>query len=362
MNLNNKIVDIVKKKKILYVMARFIKNINDPDLIKLIKGYYEKDSSSLSIIITHNGTKYPNDVIYHIDMEKLAGSNRLGLFAALRWILVTLNVSDFFGFIPVVEWGKTSSYYDPGMNKITTNVFEYYFNPVSEIDYREIESFNNIVEAKLYDSNYFMKNPWEYTILQDEIELIARIFKKYIHLNKETQEYIETNVNQMIDGVSTLAVHVRGTDYNLGEKGHPIAINPQEILEKTKELYSKGSYDKIFLATDDINILEVFKKELGDKLLYYMDTFRAEEQRGVHLSSDNRFLHHYKLGLEALRDVYTLAYCDALVCGLSQVSFAARYINNALGRSYKEIVVIDNGINKDSSRVKKINIEKSDKE
>ena len=50
--------------------------------------------------------------------------------------------------------------------------------------------------------------------------------------------------------------------------------------------------------------------------------------------------------------MYTLAYCDSLICGMSQVSFAARYINKALGKNYEEFVLIDNGVNKSGKIIK----------
>ncbi len=58
----------------------------------------------------------------------------------------------------------------------------------------------------------------------------------------------------------------------------------------------------------------------------------------------DRPLHYYNLGVEVLRDVYTLACCDALICGISQVSFAARYVNLALCEPFREVCVIDHGI------------------
>ncbi len=75
------------------------------------------------------------------------------------------------------------------------------------------------------------------------------------------------------------------------------------------------------------------------------DTLRSGNHSGAHESISERPLHHYKLGLEVLRDIYTLANCDSLVCGLSQVSIAAQYINAAIGRKFKKVVILNNGIN-----------------
>ena len=65
----------------------------------------------------------------------------------------------------------------------------------------------------------------------------------------------------------------------------------------------------------------------------------------------DRPLHYYKLGLEVLRDVYTLASCDGLICGLSHVSCAARYIKSAKGEMFEDIKILDSGMNKQHSKL-----------
>ena len=147
-----------------------------------------------------------------------------------------------------------------------------------------------------------------------------------------------------MDNGRILGVHARGTDFNVGFRDHPIVNLPEEFLRKTKEVFINGKYDKVFLATDDVNILRLFEKELGESLLFYKDVFRSDDHRGAHTIQSDQPLHYYRLGLEVLRDVYTLAGCDALVCGLSQVSFAARYVNIAIGKHFNEIVNLNNGI------------------
>ena len=77
-------------------------------------------------------------------------------------------------------------------------------------------------------------------------------------------------------------------------------------------------------------------------------TFRSDNHNGAQDTFSDRPLHRYKLGLELLRDIYTLANCDSLVCGLSQVSFAARYVNLAIGKKFGEVVIIDHGVNKEN--------------
>ena len=350
-----KIKSYIRSHNKLYVIARCIKNLNDPNLVKLLKGYYDDTRDCISIIIEHRGEKYPDKTIYDIqflvpDEKKPFSRNHAGFCALLRWTLLSWSFPDALGMIPAVEWGKASVYYDSAMDSVTTNVFEYYFEPVCHIYHSEICKCRNVISAKGTNGSFFFMDRASdmlasYQVKQSEIEKLGYLYKKYVHLNQNTKEYIDESINHILDQKDILAVHVRGTDFNLGANHHPIVVTPQEYLAEAKKIYLRDGYKKVFLATDDANALKLFKEEFKDKLLYYEDTLRSGNHSGVHSSISDRPLHHYKLGLEILRDIYTIASCDSLVCGLSQVSIAAQYINVAIGRTFKKVVILNNGIN-----------------
>ena len=356
MSFKNKIKQIIKKNNKIHVIARCVYSWNDPRFIQLMK-FFEGSHDCASIILEHKGAKYPDEIVYSIRFftpdDKSYKRDGAGFCVWLRWTLLCLNLPDHLNMMPVVEWGSNSTYYDPGMDQITLNVFEYYFEPVSRIQYNEVEECRNVVIDKNVHANsyFFMERASGklYQVKQDEIERLGFLYKKYIHLNQTAKEYIEKNLDNILNQGTILAVHVRGTDFNVGYKNHPIAVSVEEYLARTKEIYSSGNYDKVFLATDDVHALELFKQEFKDRLLYYTDVFRSNEHLGVQVTPNDRPLHHYRLGLEILRDVYTLASCDSLICGLSNVSFIAQYINVAMDRKFKEIVILDHGINTEAS-------------
>ena len=362
MELKNKLIEVIKNNDKSYVIARCLKNLNQPEFVRLLRGHYEKTFNYATFFVMHNGTMLPDKMVYHISFYRLSLKNckvrdSTGFCALLHLSLEMILFADTFGLMPAVEWGINSFYYDSGMDCLTQNVFEYYFEPVSQIDCREINNYKNVIESRPSHGYFFVDNRIGYDIKQYEIEKLGYLYKKYVHLNKITKEFIEKSLNSIMAKENRiLAIHIRGTDFYNDKKNHPVVISFKEYLVKAKEVFSHGEYDKVFLATDDANALELFKQEFNEKLLYYNDVFRSKNHFGVHATFDNRPLHHYKLGLEVLRDVYTLANCDSLICGLSQVSFAARYVNIALERNFKEIVILDNGINAtDSSDAKKYN-------
>ncbi len=354
MSLKSKIRQIVKNNDKLYVIGRCICNLHDTDFVRLLRGYYDHPHDYTSILAMHNGMKYPDRVVYHIkiyntiEKEAIAEfrGRSFGFAAALYWTLKEMIFADFLQMTPVVEWGNSAAYYDSGMDQITMNTFEYYFEPVSRIDYRDVDFCRNVIKGNIGHGYFITKQYNGYDMQQDEIEELGNIYKKYVHLNHETKNYIEDQVHNMLDGKKVLAVHARGTDFNMGYRDHPMVVAPDEYLTKAKVIFSLGEYDKIFLATDDANILQLFEREFKDRLSYYTDVIRVEGQVVPFAVYNSRPLHYYKLGLEVLRDIYTLANCESLICSKSGVAFVARYINFALGRCFKELAILDKGLNK----------------
>ena len=142
-----------------------------------------------------------------------------------------------------------------------------------------------------------------------------------------------------------LAVHVRGTDFKQHYNGHPVQVSIEEYCQAAAKLFYDKHYEKVFLATDDLDAVERFQKEFGSRLLFYRDVVRSKGNDTVMHSLSERENHHYLLGVEVLRDVYSMAQCDGLVAGLSQVSYAARIQKKSVGEEYGDLVILDKGIN-----------------
>lgn len=58
-----------------------------------------------------------------------------------------------------------------------------------------------------------------------------------------------------------------------------------------------------------------------------------------------RVEHKYLLGLEVVRDMYALSYCNGLIAGLSQVSICSRIVKKSRKEEYEYLKIIDHGLN-----------------
>lgn len=349
-----KLKDFIKKHDKLYIITKSIKSINDPNLVKVIRGYYDYNHPEVcTLLLEHNGEYMPDRIVYDISCGEKVKS--VGFCAEMHQLLYRLRFAEAINAVPRVHWGEYMFYYDHGMDYITKNAFEYYFEPVSEAADHSPNEFKNYIRSdKKHIYIYQNMVDKSYKINDVNFKLLAGMYRKYIHLNEKTSLFINSEIDNLLNynkqippRGKILGIHVRGTDFNLGLLNHPNVVAPNEYLAKAKEIFSDGKYDKIFIATEDSTVLEMFVSEFGDKILYYKDVFRTSGKSGPHSTPNDRELNNYKLGLEVLRDVYTLANCDGFLSGLSHVAFAARYVNIALDRKFDAVYTIDKGINYD---------------
>lgn len=278
--------------------------------------------------------------------------SKAGFFWAYRKVLNFLYFADRFNFIPVVSFDKDFLYAEKEIVNGTNNPFEYYFKQTSDVGIDEAFSSYNIVKYQWYYNKLAEdlkeKNGGEcgYIISGKYFEAMSIIVKKYIRLNPIINDFIYSGINNLINGSKTLGVHVRGTDYKVGFNRHPVYVEPKDYIAIITQKLQKYNFEKIFLATDDLSAIEIFKDAFGDIVVYYKDVVRTADIKSVAYSSSTREHHHYMLGLEVLRDMYTLANCEGMIAGLSQVSICAQITKLSMDQRYDYLHIIDKGLNK----------------
>ncbi len=312
---------------------RFVRNVKEigtiPELVTLER--------------LPQGIRSGGSLIYHIFMEE----SRSGFFADHNRLLAYLYFADQYQLTPVVEYTEKFCYAEENAVNGTTNPFEYYFRQPMGIGLEALKEEGLAVRSRKENTslaNQLNDKIGGYTRSEKYMREMARISAKYIRLQDSVGKYISSEISNLIKGRKALGVHVRGTDFRRNYNGHPIAIKPEEYLDETRKIVGNG-YDSIFLATDDSSAVELFREVFGDKLLYYPDVVRSEGDETVMKSVVKRENHHYKLGLEVLRDMYTLAACEGLIAGLSQVSYAARIQKMSVGKEWQDLRILDKGIN-----------------
>lgn len=327
----------VKQSPKLECFYMCIKGLTDKSLSQRIVGV---NRNPYNLIMKRYGDLRPDQNIYYIHFDNDYMMN--GFCSLFRFVLYHLAFAEDINMIPVINWGKGTLYYDETID-YTDNAFQYFFNPVSDISLEEVNKCKHVVVSKGVDASAFGTISG-YTIPESEIKFLGEIMRRYIHLNDNVKNII--NDDFYSEG-KTLGVHVRATDFNKGYNRHPKVIMPQEYLDTAKQAFKEKGFNKVFLATDDSSVIDLFKAEFGDDLYYYADTYRSTNGKAVHYGNQNVKREHHKffLGIEILKDFYTLGRCDGLIAGNSNVSICARIVKYSSGKDYDYVNIIDKGIN-----------------
>ena len=339
------IIDFLKKSESLVFWNRCRLHSRKPDFRKLIlEGYHNPDYLELH----HMGDDYEGCIIYDIHET----GDGLGFFAELGMTLIKLYFADKRGLKPYIWWGEGYVYYEPEGIDGEKNAFLHYFNPASEV--KSVDHASYVLRQEVWHCEQVKKEfrAVSYEVSEEYVNAMAQMLKKYVSYNEKMITYLKKEFEQLLGNKKTLAVHYRGTDFNKGFNNHPIPVRVEQEIEKVKELLQKKDYEQIFLATDENAIVEQFKREFGEMVKVYQDTYRDDGTgESVAFSCSEREYHHYLLGREVLRDQYTLTRCDGIVCGYSNITFFARIMRKAwYEEEWEDYCLINNGIyhNKDS--------------
>lgn len=286
--------------------------------------------------------------IYYIEINL----NVCGFFALLRNTVNACCYAEENGFYPYVKYGKDVLYAEKGVFLGTNNPYEYYFEQPKIIkNFTDLGKINVIrMKGMHLDSIELKYNRIlsTYQVKEEYINRMAEIYKKYIRLNQRTQGIIDQNIQRLLKGKKTLGVHIRGTDFYKQFNRHPVPVTVDEYAEVIRRESSQGQYAQVFVATDDMGCLKELQRKLSVPLVYYKNTMRGEGNKSVAFQQNERKFHHYLLGMEILRDAYTLAACEGFTGCLSQVDFFVRIIKASKGQKFDFINIIDNGVNKNN--------------
>lgn len=309
---------------------------------------YHMNCSPDSFVVQNEGSDEPDKWVYRIDLNGEYSTN--GFCSLLLDTLKYLYFADTYQMTPIVIWGKKTLYYDPEIQD-ENNAFQYYFKPVSELDSAGC-TFKKIVNYKKADKFIQDKRDYDTHVAKDTG--LQYILQKYIVFNENTKLKIVNAVNSASLNHKTLGVHVRATDFNAGYNHHPIPIHPEEYLEVAEKVFNEKHYDRVFLATDDESVIELFRSKFVDKLYYHQDIYRSKDGSPVHYggTGGTRAKHKYMLGIDILKDVFTLGNCDALIAGKSNVSECAQIIRAVYGE-YDYLNILFKGVNQNNKSSRK---------
>ena len=331
----------LKNYRLIYSVLKVIKNRKNDRFINSII----QDDNIFRFQAANNTLLPPSTKAYYLISYPW---NTNGFFAIMRKIAESCIVADSFGFYPLINVENSVYNVPNGYNSIN-NMFEYYFMPTSSLDFKDaLENANCIISESIHlDKVRNILNANDtlptYGVSEDYLHILSEMVKRYFVLKPELSKELNTEIFNLLGEKKTIAVHYRGTGWSRGLYGHPIPVKIEQCCAEVKRLLASG-FEQVFLATDDLNAIEIMSSNFGSKLVFYRDVIRSKDNIEVQFSVNKRENDGYYLGREVLRDMLTLASCQALIAGLSQVSFFARIQKEALGQKFEYEKIINNGV------------------
>lgn len=338
--MKNQIIGWIGKHEKIHYIVRILRRLNDETYVR---EFLYPDESLFVLRVVSNGKKHKGKILYKVCRDSS------GFFANFIFVLGDMWYADTMGMYPVVVWGEKCPYYEKSGVDGIFNAWEYYFEQYEDL---RLEDFNSAFRVADTPKNvrrlaFGIENG--YRLTEEYMLELGKIMKKYIRLNPFVKDYIEKKIKEKLGNKKTLGVQIRMGSMLMNCNEHPIVPSIGEYINEIRKIYRKG-YEQIFLATDDKRALERIQKEFGGIVKYYSEITRVDDEYSTYCVSTTDELHNYKCGLEVLTDMYTLANCDGLVAGLSQVSITAQITKISFGESYKDLLMIDKGLNNNNKR------------
>jgi hypothetical protein len=245
----------------------------------------------------------------HNSQKHVIGVHPAGLFSSFLAVLNQLSWCEKNNKIPVVYWDKNSLYYKEGGFNGSSNVWEYYFDPVSYLAYAPGDIVNT--------GYWWTENDLSYgSINKSQRDYAYKLITKYIKIKTPIQKKIDAFYEKNMLNKKTIGIHLRRTDKYIEEK----LISVQQIIEST--LKNSDTDAQFLIATDEQVSLNSMINLLKDRTVIYYDCYRSTNGKPLHKSPPKA-----QLGEDALIEVLLLAKCNKLIHTISNLSTAVLYFN-----------------------------------
>lgn len=222
------------------------------------------------------------------------------------------------GFYPVIDMMNFSNTYLDVCKIGVENSWEYYFEQPDNISLQDAYSSKNVIMSSGAPAAW--PNTGAEFILYKKLvrNYWKKIVKQYIRIRPDVLAEVERQVKKKISSQDrVLGVLCRGTDYvALKPRRHPRQPSPEMVIKKAKRVMKKYNCNKLYLATEDKKILEMFEKAFPDVMI--PNDSELYDYDNVHFITEmkkERENDAYLQGLEYLVSLLILARCNCFIGG-----------------------------------------------
>lgn len=318
--------------------------------IKLIKGIINRTFHRLNAKCSY-GNENRNKTFLLLTYD----TPLVGIYSYIILKLSVLEWAEHRNYIPVFDLKSTYAELLQDREKEgLENAWEYYYKqPVPQYGLDDVHKSKNVIK---YDEQIFRKLRFDevtYPFSAEEINKWNYLINKYINLQDTIAERIKQFREERfaVEG-KILAVSIRA-GYRWGEltkkelyNNHSRVPDCEHIIQKVIMKMKEYDYQYIFLAVEDREYLESFKKVLGESCIYY-------ERELYHYFKEGKPVVDLKIQEEEFKETTVkdrnekyiietnlLARCDSMYCTKSGAATFAILMN---GGKYEHTDVCEEG-------------------
>ena len=200
---------------------------------------------------------------------------------------------------------------------------------VSRTDYKESILVFCAYTHKIHQMRPLFRDDFDYLNHLDYRDILKSILDSSFRIKNDINQVVKSFKSSSF-GSKTIGVHVRHTD---------MSIPLDRLVKTTRSIVDRRQSDCIFLATDNRDIIDVFKQKF-DNVVVAPKWFPSPGER-MHQNWDS-CPNRIQNGREALIDLYLLAECDDLVfSSQSSFGYVASILSNVSDRSYLHDIKYD---------------------
>ena len=304
-------------------------------LAQPIQGIREKVYSEH---INYNPNATIDNEIYVIRRRPPGG----GLFSNVNHVMQGIEYSIKHKLIPVVDMQNYwTSYSQRRKFHGSSNAWEYFFCPVSNVDLGNLETFSRVRYSKgdrINSSSGLADRSLSFVLDPNLVDFYGSMYQNHLRMNSNTLKIID-NVKEFIGwNPETVGVSYRGADYlELKAGGH--ARQP-EITELSKNLMGKVlklPSAKVLISTDDNRAREIITSSV--KVRAYVN-FRDETLLKRFVSNKSNPSPQVLNALGYLIEVVLLSEGKTIVCSIANGSATAILLNR---NKYEDPLIINKG-------------------
>lgn len=208
-----------------------------------------------------------------------------GIFSHLIQMMPSIGWAAENNMIPVIDLRTPDNVYKP---KGDINWWDLFFEQPGGLSLDNISGKDDVKvldSEKALDYNFQFDNRMDFCKAPERLKGLRDIYRNYIHLNDVTIKHIDSIWEALCPDHmehSYLGVRLRGTGYRVVHpEGLSVVTTNDEMYDLCKHIkliMREYHFDKIFLATDDIDILDDFFETFHEDLIFLNENDRIGEQ------------------------------------------------------------------------------------